>query len=108
MRHVEETAQLIADKKERGQWMLFEIQKRNAQVRQMRDRLRALQVAVLGVKDKEERVSMMAENLKLQKEVEDRLFALAVIRSDARRIMKEVASFEAKIITIRAILQRKG
>lgn len=104
-REVPKLALMIADKKERTEWMRVELERCAFKARHNQKRLQGLHVGVLGLEDANERSKVRAEIQNIEREVGDSLFTIATKKSDVRRQMKLVKECEERLRIIQETLR---
>lgn len=104
LREVSKLALMIADKKERTEWMRVELERCAFKAQHNQKRLQGLKVGALGFEDANERSKVRAEINDIEREVGDSLFTIATKKSDVRRQMKLVEECEEKLLIIQKAL----
>ena len=91
----------IADKKESMLLKRMQIEKLAARARDSHRLLQILSVRALGVEDANERSKINMEIVACEREASDCAFALATLRSDARRMAKLLQGLANQITAVR-------
>ena len=99
-REIHEALQYIAEKKERVQWMRYEIEKRAAVVRESKHRLCSVQLDAISIEDANQRSKVNTEIRILERDIDDSAFALATLRPDTRRLSTLIQKLEAKLARV--------
>lgn len=90
-------AEVLSNHREHLHTLKVQLLERECMARQMREAVRVLHVASLGIADPLERAKVTREIEEASTWIDDSLFALAQYRSDARRLERDIEALEALV-----------
>ncbi len=104
-KEIHELALLVADRKERVALMRLQYERARATSLNNLERVKRLHLVVLAIEDPKERKRTERKVATLEKDVRDKLFSIAEGQSEARRLARELALYESKLVACQHVLK---
>ena len=104
-KEIHNLALLVADRTERVALLRLQYERARATSLHNLERVKCLYAAVLAIDDPRERTRTERKVVTLEKDIRDKLFSLAEGQSYVRRLARELALYERRLVGCEAVLK---